>query len=134
MAETTTVHHPDRPDSTMTVTTKAFTGLYAGEGYVRGAYGAAEVDANDVARLQRQLAEAQAQLAAAQQVQYDDDAPPAPAASAVPPRVRAPRKRTRPTKAAPPAPPAMVTRADVEATLPPAPGPADVPSTSPDED
>jgi len=130
MADTMKVHHPDRPGSTMTVTSKAYEAVYAREGFVRGVHGAAEVDAHDVSVLQQRLAETQRQLAEAQASAssphevhvhraFDGQTlvnPGQQASESATPAKRSPRKRA-PRKAAP-APVEMAT------------GPADIGSTS----
>lgn len=141
MAETVVVHHPDKANSTIRVTAKAYRSAYQGDGYVIGAREGDQQPAAgaqavaDLARVQGQLREAQAQLAAAQAAAAQvpaaaalvgsppvTDNPPAKAA----PRKRPPRNRTR-TPAAVPDPPAMVTRTDTTGLTPSA-GPPDIDS------
>lgn len=146
MAQTVVIHHPDKPNSTIRVTAKAYASAYQGDGYVPGARdgdqqpAAGAQAAADLARVQAQLRDAQAQLAAAQAAAAQvpaaavtvtpplappvTDNPPAKAA----PRKRPPRNRTRPAApAAVPDPPAMVTRTDTTG-LTASPGPADIAS------
>lgn len=107
MALNVTVHHPDRPGSTIKVTEKAYATLYADKGYLLADGGTAATRPSAAeAALRAELERTRAQLAEAQA-----GGTTAPAE----PRKRAPRKRTRPAAA------------PAEPTAPPlAPGPADI--------
>ena len=118
-APTVTVHHPAKPGSTITVTAKAYASVYAGEGYVMGRDGEAVVDQQGVQALSAQNAALQAELAALRASSTGASS----TATAAAPAPRAPRKRAPRKAAAAPAAPAPSTD--------PAPGPADIGSTSP---
>ncbi len=112
MALNVTVHHPDRPGSTIKVTEKAYATLYAAKGYLLADGGTAATRPSAAeAALRAELERTRAQLAQAQAGRSTEPADATPAA----PRKRAPRKRTRPAAA------------PTEPTAPPlAPGPADI--------
>lgn len=119
MALNVTVHHPDRPGSTIKVTEKAYATLYADKGYLLADGGTAATRPSAAeAALRAELERTRAQLAEAQAGNAGAKAPSTPAE----PRKRAPRKRTRPATTPAPA-------ADAAPTKPPlATGPADIDS------